>query len=258
METLEESIAVSMDRINHEVIEFLPYILQDFWELGTSADLVAGLIRKHKNNYQNIHVLDLGSGKGAVSVKLASELRCRCLGIDGISGFTDYANQKAKEYHVDDLCTFETGDIRTKIEPLGQYDVIVLGATGPIFGNYFDTLSGLSKHLAADGLIIIDDGYTDDNGGTSYPWAFHKSELLKQIHDAGMELADEIINDDTEDIEDQYNTELDNINKRCQELVEKYPEKKHIFLEYRDRQKEEYGLLGSEVICSVMVIKKKQ
>ncbi len=258
MGTLEESIAVSMDRLNHGIIEFLPYILQDFWELGASPEIVISLIKKHKNDYQNIRVLDLGCGKGAVSVKIASGLKCRCLGIDGIRDFIDSAKQKAKEYQVENLCSFKTGDVRTEIETLGQYDVIVLGATGPIFGDYFNALSRISNHLAPGGIIIVDDAYTEDSRGpAAYPGVFHKSELLKQIHDAGMDVADEIVNDDSVNMEDQYNTDMDNINRRCRELIEKFPGEKHLFLEYMDGQKKEYEALSSEVTSTVMVIKKK-
>lgn len=49
-------------------------------------------------------MLDLGCGKGAVSIKVALELRCRCLGIDALSEFIDEARRRAQEYHVTSMC----------------------------------------------------------------------------------------------------------------------------------------------------------
>jgi ubiquinone/menaquinone biosynthesis C-methylase UbiE len=68
--------------------------------------------------YSNLRVLDLGCGKGAVSVKLAAALKCNCYGIDGISEFIETSKEKAKEYGVDALCCFEVGDIREEVDAL--------------------------------------------------------------------------------------------------------------------------------------------
>jgi len=38
MKTLEESIATAMDAQDTAIVPFLPYILQDFWEIGTPAE----------------------------------------------------------------------------------------------------------------------------------------------------------------------------------------------------------------------------
>jgi len=84
MKTLEESIVAGMDCQNTAIVPFLPYILQDFWTLGTPPEIVINFIKKHCKNYPNLNVLDLGCGKGAVSVKLAAALKCNCHGIEGI------------------------------------------------------------------------------------------------------------------------------------------------------------------------------
>jgi len=48
MKRLEESIAAAMDaQQDMAIIPFLPYILQDFWGLGTQAEIVINLIQKH-------------------------------------------------------------------------------------------------------------------------------------------------------------------------------------------------------------------
>ncbi len=251
MKTLEESIAIAMDGgQNTTIVPFLPYILQDFWEIGTPPEVIINLIRKHCTRYPDLRVLDLGCGKGAVSVKVAEAFRCHCYGIDGIAEFIETSQGKAEEYGVSALCKFETGDIREKIKSIDEFDVIILGAIGQVFGDYYATLTTLSGHLAAHGIIIINDAYIEDTSTYEHPSVLPRREVLKQIAQAGMELIDEC----TEDT-DAYAEEFDNLQKRCRELITKYPEKAILFEDFIRAQATEYDVLENDIIGSVMVIK---
>ena len=269
MKTLEESIAVAMEvQQDTAIIPFLPYILQDFWELGTPPEIVINLVQKHcivetlrtsaglSDRTTSLQILDLGCGKGAVSIKLAAALKCNCYGIDGISEFIETAKEKAKEYGIDTLCRFEIGDVRKKIEELDKFDVIILGATGSIFDDYFTALTTLSKHLTDNGIIIINEAYIDDTSTFQHPPYLPRKELLKQFEQAGMELIDETV--------DKYSDffssakEMENIEIRCNELKTKYPEKSYLFENYAQNQVAEYDVLENKLTSSVMVCKKSQ
>ncbi len=252
VKTLEESIAIAMDgRQDTAIVPFLPYILQDFWEIGTPPGIIIDLVQKHCTNYPALKVLDLGCGKGAVSVKLAEALQCHCYGIDGIPEFIETSKDKAQEYGVEALCRFETGDIREKIIGLGKFDVILLGAIGQVFGDYYTTLTILSGHLNEDGIIIINDAYIEDSSIFQHPEILQHREILKQIGKAGMELVDE----STEGT-DAYAEEFENLQKRCRELIPQYPEKAILFENFIRAQADEYDALENEVIGSIMVVKK--
>lgn len=259
--SLEESVVAAMDGGDISLLKYLPYILQDFWEIGTSPEGIIKIITKYKTDYSRLNVLDLGCGKGAVCIKIAKELGCKCFGIDAIDEFVKFSNDKAKEFSVDNLCTFETADIRTKIKTLGKYDVIILGAIGNVFGNYFETLSQLKPHLNKDGLIIIDDAFIDDDceknyaNNTNHTTVLQKSDLLQQITDAKMELVKIITSDEMFGIDEEYKIQFSNIEKRCIELSEKHPEDKKLFLDYIKNQKNEYKILTDEIIPAVFVIK---
>jgi len=264
MKTLEESIAAAMDSPEDVgLVPYLPYILQDFWAIGTPPETVIDLVKKHcivetqcVASLRNApSVLDLGCGKGAVSVKLAATLKCNCYGIDGIPEFIEIAKAKAQEFGVDTLCRFEVGDIRDveTWRTASQFDVIILGAIGQVFGDYYATLSTLSEHLTPNGTVIINDAYADDTIEFKHPLVLHHRELLRQTQQAGMELIDECTDAPT-----NYAEEYESLQKRCKELMAKYPEKASHFENYAHSQIDEYDALVNKLICSVMVFKKQK
>jgi ubiquinone/menaquinone biosynthesis C-methylase UbiE len=255
MKTLEESIATAMDfDKNTAIIPFLPYMMQDFWDLGTPPESVINLVKKHCRDYSTLSVLDLGCGKGATSVKLAATLNCNCLGIDGISEFIEISKQKAREYEVDTICRFELGDIREKIKALDKFDVIVLGAIGQVFGDYYATLTTLSRHLTTGGIIIINDAYIEDTSTFQHPAVLPRRELLTQIEQAKMELIDEFTGAAGSE---EYTEQFESIQKRCKELIVKYPDKSYLFENYIQIQADEYDVMENEMVCLIMVLKKR-
>lgn len=251
MITLDESIARAMDGGgNVSIVPFLPYILQDFWEIGTPSGVVTALVRKHCAGHSTLNVLDLGCGKGAVSVKLAEAFQCNCYGIDGIPDFIETSKEKAREYGVNALCRFETGDIREKINDLDLFDVIILGAVGPVFGNYYETLTTLSEHLAAGGIVLINDAYIDDASSFRHPSVLPRREIIKQINQAGMELIDET----TEDT-NAYADEFRNLKRRCRELAVKHSAKAGLFENFIKAQADEYDALQHKLVGAIMIVK---
>ena len=256
MKSLEESVVIAMDGSDKELFPFLPYILQDLWEIGADPNAIIKLIKKYFKHLAVLKVLDLGCGKGAVSVKISQECGSYCFGIDAIPEFIEFARQKANEFRVNHLCTFETGDIREKVKDWSGYDIVILGAIGPVFGDYFTTLSTLSKCINEHGIFIIDDGYIEDNSDYDHPLIRRKSFILKQIDMAGMKLVENDIIA-RQDIIDSDDFIFENLKKRCFELIEKYPEKQNLFLDYIKKQEIENDVLENKIIGTTMVIKKK-
>lgn len=256
MKTLEESVVTAMDGSDTELFPYLPYILQDLWEIGSDPETIIKLIKKHCHHPAELKVLDLGCGKGAVSVKVSHAFGCTCHGIDAVPEFVEFARQKASEFKVNHLCTFETGDIREKIKDLSAYDVIILGAIGPVFGDYCSTFSTLAHCIHENGIFIMDDGYIHDDSEFNHPLMYKKTDLLQQLKKAGMQLVEDHIMD-REDIKDTDDYIFDNLKKRCHELIEKFPDKQALFLDYIKKQEIENDVLENSVIGTTMVIKKK-
>ena len=254
MKTLDESVAMSMDGgEGTAIVPFLPYILQDAWEIGTDPGVVVELVRRHWKHGSCPRVLDLGCGKGAVSVRLAGEMGCRCLGIDAIGEFVAEAAKKARELGLEGLCRFEQGDIRLRIRELGRFDVIVLGAIGPVFGDHRETLGILEPHLEPRGLIVIDDGWIEDGSPHTHPGVLRRGELLRQVGEAGMRIVEEALFDRGE-IKDADDRLFRDLERRCRELIAMHPEKQELFKGYIRRQLEENDWLENRITCAVLVV----
>jgi len=73
-----QKLAQSLTADSADIIPFLPYLLQDLWELGSSGSEMADLLRRHVSITPGFTALDLGCGKGAVSVALASRTPRPC------------------------------------------------------------------------------------------------------------------------------------------------------------------------------------
>lgn len=256
MKTIEESVVTAMDGTDTGIYPFLPYILQDFWEIGTSPDEVVTLLERHTSNHARLKVLDLGCGKGAVSIRLAEVFQCHCLGIDAIGQFVSEANRKAEVLHVGSFCEFKVADIREEIGYLGEYDVIVLGAIGQVYGDYRETLAAVLPRLKSGGVVIIDDAYVENQGSVSHSSVLEKGEMLRQIEQAGMVLVDEIRAE--EEKGEEYDEEFQLLVRRCHELMSKYPEKSSMFQDYIDNQRKEYTVMETEIVCSIMLLKRNQ
>lgn len=255
MDTTQESVLRTLDSSEKELYPFFPYILQDLWEMGASPKVIISLIKKHSAGFDKLKVLDLGCGKGAVSVKLSKELNCSCHGIDAVPEFVEYAREKAREFNVENRCKFETGDIRERVKELSGFDIVILGAIGPVFGDYYDTLSILSGCINNNGLLIIDDGYISDSIDFSHPLMYKESDVKNQIHKAGMQLIDNVIIDGGEQrkVDEKI---FKSIKQRCFELIERHPGKQNIFFEYLKGQESENDIIENVVTVAVLVIKR--
>lgn len=252
MPTVEEKLAKSLTAESIELIPYLPYLLQDLWELGSSPRDILELITKHTQVSEKTRVLDLACGKGAVSVNLAKELGCMVKGIDLMPEFIAFAVQKAREFGFGDLCQFVVGDITASVQTEKGYDLAILGAVGDVLGTPEETIRKLKKTIKPKGYILIDDAYgkqgVDDGYCSREEWLllFEKMEVRL--------IAEKTVDED--ELLDLNREQQGFIVKRANELKEKYPEKAGLFAGYIQSQQAECDLLENDILGVTMLLQR--
>jgi 2-polyprenyl-3-methyl-5-hydroxy-6-metoxy-1,4-benzoquinol methylase len=256
MENLENCVIYSLDGNSTDLLKHIPYILQDLWEFGTSSDVIVNQIKElNLDKAEQLKVLDLGCGKGAVSIKLAQNFGFKTVGFDAISDFIDFAKHKADEFNVSQLCSFYIDDIRKIINKQSDFDIIILGAISNVLGQLDDTLKLLSKSLKTNGLIILDDDYLLESNNQKNDKYLTKLDffdtIVKNNFDCKSEykMSQQIMNELDNDI-------LEKIVQRSTELIEKFPDKRQLFEDYISAQKVENDILENQLQCSIFVLKK--
>lgn len=255
---VKDSILKSLDGQSPEIFEYLPYLLKDLWEIGSSADVITRMIRN--NDLQSIlkpmEVLDIGCGKGAVAISIAKEFNANVTGIDAMPAFIDEASSKAVEMKVDNLCSFVVGDIRTVLPQYNNFNLAVVGSIGPILGYIEETLSKLSNSITDSGYIILDDAYLPDRcTDTDMPY-LSKDEFFKQIEKSSFKIIDKYIHssDDARTTDDEIYMHIEN---RAIELIKMYPEKAELFEGYLKQQRDENDIIENKIVNIALLLKKK-
>lgn len=257
----EEKLVRSLSWETTELLPFLPYLLQDFWELGSDPDVMTEMIKKHLNISNTTKILDLACGKGAVSIKIAQKLEVRVKGVDLIPEFIEYASEKAKEFNVNNLCEFFLDDINEVVKKEKDYDCVIFGAVGPdVLGGPEETLKKLISTVKPGGYILIEEGYIPADGkredirynSDAY---FPEKYWMTLFEKMGLELVETASGHSEGDLDNE--TGLEAITLRANELIEKYPDKKVIFEGYIRNQQNEYNDIEDSLVCVTWVLKKR-
>ncbi|MBE0700808.1 MAG: class I SAM-dependent methyltransferase [Acholeplasmataceae bacterium] len=252
MSKIEEKLAKSLTADTIELIPYLPYLLQDLWELGSSPNDMVHLISKHILVTNETKVLDLACGKGAVSIHIAKTFGCHVKGVDIMPEFIEDAIRKAKEYGVEAICEFVVADINISVEIEKDFDVVILGAVGEVLGNPEETLHKLSATIKTDGYVLLDDGYAISESDAAN---LTKNKYLKQIKKAGFQLIEDLLVNEAEFI-DVVEEQMEKLSIRTNELKKKHPKHAHLFDQYLKSQLAEIDELENDLIGVTMLLKK--
>lgn len=240
-----------------ELIPFIPYLLQDLFELGSSPKIIIELLKSVDLKEDSI-VLDLACGKGAVSIQIAKSLGFSCKGIDLFKPFVEFANNKAVEEGVKHLCRFEVNDIKTAVQNERNYDVVILASAETLLGEIHNTIGELRNCIRNGGFIIYDGSYLNDESSLKNPDYFvikNYNTTIKQLTSFGDVIINEVVIplDETISIDKMF-TEV--IRERANELAEKYPDRKKLFCDYVKKQEEECSIIETDITGCVWCIRK--
>jgi len=240
-----------------ELIPFIPYLLQDLFELGSSPEIIIEIL-KSLNLKKDSKILDLACGKGAVSISIAKEFGFHTLGVDLFEPFIEEAKQKLTQMNLENLCTFEVEDVATSISTRKDFDVVILASAETLLGYIDESIKALRECIKSKGYIIFDGCYMIEESSLKNPdYAVLKNydETIKLLTAHGDTIIKEVelsLNE-TKVINDGY-TNL--IRKRANELATKFPDKNELLLEYVKKQEEECQIIENETVGCVWCLQK--
>jgi Predicted O-methyltransferase len=253
-----QKLAASLTAEQVDLIPYLPYLLQDLNALGTSPQVLISLINAFIPEPAKRKFLDLGCGKGAVSLAVAERFKASVTGIDIMPAFIESAAMEAEKRNLSKQCIFKTDDINNSVKLEVNYDCVILGAVGDILGEPEETLSKLSATVKDGGFIIIDDAYLREDG---IPVKYVKHDYLTKgqwqelFEQLGITVLAECNFDDSE-IDKQNRADVLKIEIRAQELSDSFPDKRELFEGYVVSQHKECDDLCDAVVGVVWLLQK--
>ena len=253
----EKRLAESLTAESADIIPYLPYLLQDFWSLGSDPEEMAGLLRANAHFDASCRMLDLACGKGAVSIYFAKEFGCAAKGIDLIAEFILEAAEKAERYGVSGRCVFLVRDVNEAVAAERGYDLAIWGAAGDLLGNYPQTLAGIARTVKPGGYILFDDAYLKDEGQRlRFSHNYLTKAQWEQVF-SDQNLAVVACNDAEQEVDPaEYAQDLENIRKRAQELILRYPGQREFFEGYVKSQQAEYEDAQDGIIPALWLLQK--
>ncbi len=167
------------------------------------------------------------------------------------------AREKSNEYKVTSLCTFMNEDILNYVTDIHDFNIVVLASLGGIFGSNKQTIEKLRTQVCHGGYIIIDDGYLkkrDALNRKGYAYCRNYENTVKEFTFFNDSLISEI---STAEFSKKINTEyLEEIEKRCAELITQHPQMKNDLKNYLDLQREECEILNNEIEGMIWLLQK--
>ena len=248
-ERQQREIAQAFDA-TPELLPFIPELLADLWELGGSVEEIVDILLPLRLPAETTRILDLGCGKGAVTLTLAKEFGFQVVGVDLFEPFIQEAKVSADEMGIASQCQFVCEDIRATLLEARDYDVVIY-ASVVVLGRLDECVAKLRQCVHPGGFMLIDNAFLNDAGKVESPWHEHcaaHQESLRRLTAHGDTLLREVIipTEDVKALNSKY-TEL--MRKRAEKLAKLHPQYADSFYGYVQKQERE-----SEIMESIMTV----
>lgn len=252
-EKLAEALGVAP-----EILPYFSELLADIWVLGSWPEEIIELIRSLGLPSQSTTVLDLGCGKGAVTLPIAEELGFQVRGVDLFPPFIEEARERAKKLGIANLCHYEVNDIRNVLKEGRTYDILIFASIGGVLGDFAQSVGQLRVASRSGGYIVIDDGFLTHSSRldrSGYQHYRSHEETVRQLTSHGDTLVQERIIPVSElKAYNQMNTEL--IREMANKLAQQYPKVTNSLERYVRWEEEESYILETEIIPAIWLLQR--
>lgn len=244
------------------LLPLLPELLADFDALGGWPRKVVAALGESADLPRGAAVVDLGCGKGAISIAIARELGHRVTGVDLFGPFVEQASLGARAAGVDYLCSFEQADLREVAGRPAAFDAAVFTAVGPeLFGDHAGCIAAIRCCVRPGGWLVIGDGFlTGPASGPRLPgYGYYRphDETIRQLTAHGDAIAREILVT-SEELTKQNRDDLANLRKRVRQLAGTHPEYGELLERFLSAQEAEYDFLNSVTGEAIWLLRRRR
>ncbi len=240
-----------------ELLPFLPELLADLDELGSDAEQIAHVLRDLQLP-PAARVVDLGCGKGATAIAIASVLRLHVLGIELFEPFVAQATAAAQAAGVSHLCEFRHGDIRA-VPGLMPVDVAVFAALGDVLGNPAETMRVIRQYVRPGGYVLVADVFLRDGGAVTFPGFENyrsRAETVAGLTAWGDALVTESLEDDHTRDADDGDADAVAIHQRAAALATRHPDYRGQLLAFAANQAAANAHIAENLVDAVWVLRR--
>lgn len=170
--TLLDEVSLTMEAPEC-LLPHLPYLLQDLPSLSGGEDEVVEVLREVNFPFGGT-VLDLGCGRGDISIQVARAFDAEVTGVDGHPPFIEIARQSVKEAGLEQRCRFLATDLRKSLAKPARFDAVLMIAV-PVLGDPAKAVGMLRTIVRDGGWIIIGDGFLEDGAPPSAEYEGRKA-----------------------------------------------------------------------------------
>lgn len=255
MRTETEMVAYALE-IEPRLLRWIPELLADFDALGSDVGRIVEMLER-LDLPQSARIVDLGCGKGAVSVAVAKAFGYRVEGIELFQPFIESCKQNASRAGVSHLCRFRHGDIVKLAGRIEPADVAIYAALGDVLGSFETVVDVVRRFVPVGGFMMICDGYLKPGEQPDLPVFENYSSrdgMLQRLQSQGDVLAHEWIG--TEDRSAEYAREITQIRQRAERLAERHPEFETDLMRYAADQQREYEFLAEHFVPAIWVLQR--
>lgn len=252
--TKDEMVAYALE-VSPKLLPFMGELLAEFEELGSSAQSIVKVLQGLQLN-RDATILDLGCGKGVVTVAIAKTMELKTIGIELYEPFLESCRKNVQDANVQHLCTFEYGDISDLDDKYDSADAVVIAALGDTIGGTDETVKVIRQYVKPGGYIVISDVYVKDGVTETFPdfeYARTYNETIKLLAAHGDTFIQgyEWDNDEVDD-----DRAVDSIRTKALLLADKHTELRKEFIEFADSQDIENEFIDDNLVNIIWVLRK--
>jgi SAM-dependent methyltransferase len=256
MRSEEEMITYALE-VTPSLLPYIPELLADLEELGSDAEQVVNVVRELLPS-RGSRVIDLGCGKGATAIRIASELGHKVLGVELFEPFVEACKESARAAGVAALCEFRHGNILKLVDVAEPADIVIFAALGDVLGPLDETMAVIRRFAKPGGFVLVSDGYLREGAFSDFP-GFENNvghrESIRRLTSWGDRLIREVSGPAAPEGKGGV-VESRLIRARAERLAVTHPELRQELMMYAEEQAAEYRFLQESFVDKLWVLRK--